>query len=66
MNHIKEEIISNILNEIENNPEITEIILAEKYMVSERTIRRYIKILKDLNKIKIYRCGKERKWVIIK
>ena len=54
-----------ILQEIKTNPLVTEISLANKYDVSERTIRRYIKDLKDMNKIVLIIKGKKRNWKIL-
>lgn len=54
-----------ILQEIKTNPLVTEISLANKYDVSERTIRRYIKDLKDKNKIVLIIKGKKRNWKIL-
>lgn len=48
------------------NNKVTEIYLAQKYKVHERTIRRYIKDLKDNNLIKLSIEGKNRQWIIIK
>ncbi len=53
------EIISNLLK----NPRITEKELAQKYLISERTIRRYLKVLKDKNIIEYYKNGKTRYWI---
>ena len=53
------EIISNLLK----NPRITEKELAQKYLISERTIRRYLKVLKDKNIIDYYKNGKTRYWI---
>ena len=54
-----------ILNDIKNNPYITEKELAIKYHCHERTIRRYIKKLKDKKIIKIDNYGIKKKWIII-
>ena len=54
-----------ILNEIKQNKKVTEIYLAKKYNIHERTIRRYIKDLKDNNIIKLSIKGKSRQWIII-
>lgn len=54
-----------ILNEIKQNNKVTEVYLAQKYEVHERTIRRYIKDLKDNNIIKLSIEGKNRQWIII-
>lgn len=54
-----------ILNKIKQNNKVTEVYLAQKYEVHERTIRRYIKDLKDNNIIKLSIEGKNRQWIII-
>ncbi len=53
-----------ILNEIKDNSKITEMELAKKHYYTERTIRRYFKILKDSGKIKLVNTGKKREWKI--
>lgn len=55
----------NILMEIKKDSTITEVKLSQKYGVSERTIRRYLKELKDNNKVCLVCGGKERKWEIL-
>ena len=55
-----------ILEEIYKNNKITEKYLSDKYEVSERTIRRYIKILKENKIIIIENYGKKKKWKILK
>jgi len=59
------ELYSNVISEIKNNSFITERELADKYLVSERTIRRYIKELKDSKKITLVKIGKIRMWKIL-
>ena len=59
------ELYQNILEEIKNNSKITEEELAKKYLVSERTIRRYIKELKEKKKIILKNVGKKREWKLI-
>lgn len=54
-----------ILMEIKRDNTITEVKLSQKYGVSERTIRRYFKELKDNNKVRLVCKGKERKWEIL-
>ena len=66
MKIINKELLHDIYEEIINNNEVTEIFLAEKYYCSERTIRRYIKILKDNKYITIEGTGRKRKWIILK
>lgn len=53
-----------ILDEIKNNNMVTEVFIANKYGVSERTIRRYIKDLKGNNEIFLVSAGKNRQWDI--
>ena len=55
-----------ILNEIKQNNKVTEVYLAQKYEVHERTIRRYIKDLKDNNIIQLSIEGKNKQWIILK
>ena len=66
MKKIDENLLDNIYKDIVNNFEITEVFLAKKYYCSERTIRRYIKILKDQKYITIEGTGRKRKWIILK
>ena len=54
-----------ILNEIKKNPYITEKELSIRYHCHERTIRRYIKVLKDKKIITIENYGIHKKWIII-
>lgn len=60
-----DEIFSKIFEEISRNPRVTEQCLAKQMGYSERTIRRYIKILKDKGLINMIGLGKKRKWQII-
>ncbi len=64
MKVIDEILLKDILWEIKNNNQVTEIYLANKYLCSERTIRRYIKILKNKNLVKIEGYGRKRKWIV--
>jgi len=57
-------ILKNILKEIKNNPRITQEDLAIKNFYSIRTIRRYIKILKNSGKIESISYGKSHYWKI--
>lgn len=59
------EIYKNIINEIKSNSKVTEKYIADKYLLSERTIRRYFKDLKNNNKIKLIINGKYREWKIL-
>ena len=54
-----------IIDEIRNNSQVTEKYIAEKYLISERTVRRYFKDLKDSKKIKLIIRGKFREWIIL-
>ena len=58
--------LQTIYNEIKINPKITQVKLAEKYGVSERTIRRYCKVLKDYGYIKYIINKKNSRWFILK
>lgn len=55
-----------ILDNIKNNEKITEVELARMYHCTERTIRRYLKILKDKGIVRLDASGKNRKWIILK
>lgn len=57
--------ITDIIEEIKNNQDITEIELTKKYGCSERTMRRYFKILKNEGKIVMLRKGKNRYWKVL-
>ncbi len=63
---INETLLNNIIEEMEKNNQITEIYLASKYFYSERTIRRYINILKKKKKIILIGTGKKRCWKVYK
>jgi len=65
MRYINNELYINILEEIKSNSKITEKELAKKYEVTERTIRRYFKELKNNNIIKLIRNGNLREWYIL-
>lgn len=54
-----------ILEEIRINNMVTEVAIANKYLISERTVRRYIKELKNSNKIILVGTGKNRYWKIL-
>jgi len=54
-----------IIEEIVNNSQVTEKYIADKYLISERTVRRYFKDLKDNKKIKLIIRGKFREWIIL-
>lgn len=54
-----------ILNKINENPKITEVELAEETGYTERTIRRYIKVLREQKIISLDKNDKKRYWKII-
>jgi len=65
MKKVNQKLLEVILNEIKKNNKITEKELAIKYYYSERTIRRYFKLLKNHGKIKFIKIGKNRSWNIV-
>lgn len=65
MRNKDESMYEKILKDIKENPKVTENYLAKKYDVSERTLRRYIKDLKDINKVVLIIKGKNRCWKIL-
>jgi len=65
MKNINNNLLNKILIEFKVNPKITEDGLAKKYGYSERTIRRYIKILKDNKKISMVGFGRKKRWKIL-
>ena len=65
MKTINYELLTAILKEIGDNKKVTEKYLSEKYLYNERTIRRYIKLLKDEHKIALINNGKKREWKIL-
>lgn len=65
MQRVNEELLKLIILEIKNNNKITEKELANKYYYSERTIRRYFKILKDSDQLKLINTGKNRCWKLL-
>ena len=66
MKKIDKNLLEKLFNEIKNNSQVTEIYLANKYLCTERTIRRYLKILKENNYISLYGYGRKRRWKINK
>ena len=54
-----------ILEDIKKNPKITEEKIAEKYNYSDRTVRRYIRELREKNIIKSYGNGRKHYWKIM-
>ena len=65
MKYKDKNLLDNIWHDLQNY-KITERELANKYGCTERTIRRYIKILKNQNMIKLEGKGTKSKWVILK
>ncbi len=65
MKKINYKFLRDILVEIMNNSQVSEKKLAEKFGYSERTVRRYIKILKDENIIRLEKTGKIKSWKIL-
>lgn len=66
MNIRKEELLKKILMELQENSKMTEKEIAQKFYYSERTIRRYFKILKDRKIIVLITTRKNREWKVIK
>ena len=65
MRRLKQDFFKLIIKEMKENNTVTEISLAAKFKVSERTIRRYIKILKDEGKISLDGYGEKRIWKVL-
>lgn len=65
MKKVNYKFLRDILLEIMNNSQVSEKKLAEKFGYSERTVRRYIKILKDENIIRLEKTGKIKNWKIL-
>ena len=65
MRTLNNKMLNNIYKDIKKNFIVNEIYLANKYLCSERTIRRYIKILKDNKLIKLEGSGTKRIWKCI-
>ncbi len=66
MKTINEKLLNCFFEEIKLNNYVTEEYLKEKYLVCERTVRRYIKILKIKGIIKLEGYGIKRKWIVLK
>ena len=66
MREINKYLLEDIINEIKDNGNITEKEISNKYYYSERTIRRYFKILKDKGFIELVKSGNRNKWIIRK
>ena len=65
MKKIRKDLINSIYVELKANDKVTEKELSQVFCVSERTIRRYIKSLKDKNYIELINHGKKKQWKII-
>ena len=65
MKKIRKDLVISIYMELKANDKVTEKELSQMFLVSERTIRRYIKSLKDKNCIEFINYGKKKKWKII-
>ena len=63
MNRINTKLLNNIKNEIIINRGVTQKYIAQKYKVSERTVRRYYGILKLNNVIKRNNNGNKIEWL---
>ena len=61
-----EALLKYIYEEIVDNPKITEKYLASKYSITERTVRRYIKVLKDRDYIFVKSSGIKKQWIATK
>ena len=66
MNIVNKGLLKKIYNELKLDSKVSQIELARKYNVSERTIRRYYKILKDNGYIVQQSSGRKTIWHIIK
>ena len=66
MKVLNKKILINTYNELKLNSKVSQIELAKKYGVSERTIRRYYKILKDSGYINYIIDSKNSRWNILK
>ena len=66
MNVVNEGLLKKLYNELKLNPKVSQIKLAKKYDVNERTIRRYYKILKDNGYIVQQSSGRKTVWHILK
>ena len=53
-----------VYNEIKNNTKITEKEIAEIVFYNERTIRRYVKILKEKGLIESCNTGRKHFWIV--
>ena len=66
MNIVNKKLLKSIYNELTLDSKVSQKQLAKKYSVSERTIRRYYKILKDNEYIIQFNTGRKTEWHIIK
>ena len=62
--NLNKDLLVSIFKDIKNNPYITEKELGNKYNYHERTIRRYIRILKNDNLLDRNNTGIRKKWII--
>lgn len=53
-----------VYEEIKNNSRITEREISEKTFYNERTIRRYVKRLKEKGLIKSINTGRQHYWIL--
>lgn len=53
-----------VYNEIKNNTNITEREISEKTFYNERTIRRYVKKLKEKGLIESVNTGRKHYWIV--
>lgn len=66
MKVLNKKILISTYNELKLNSKVSQIELAKKYGVNERTIRRYYKILKDSGYIIQQSSGRKTVWHIVK
>ena len=66
MKIVNNDLLKNIYNELKLDPKVSQIELAKKYDVNERTIRRYYKFLKDNGYIVQQSSGRKTIWHILK
>ena len=66
MKIVNKKLLKNICNELMLNSKVSQKELAIKYSVSERTIRRYYKILKESGYIVQQSAGRKTMWYVIK
>ncbi len=64
MQYLNFDLLFDILNDIKNKEPVSTKYLALKYRYSERTIRRYFRVLKANNLIKLERAGQDFIWCL--